>query len=141
MRVINAEGAVLGRLASEVAKMLMKDEKVIIVNAEKAIITGKIDEIYAKYKQRIDRADISNPRKGPKFPRRPDMLVKRTIRGMIPKTSRGKRMLKALRVYMGVPKEYAGKAETLTIRKPRRGDYITLEKLSEMLGWKSHVKG
>ncbi len=141
MKVIDAEGAILGRLASNVAKELMKDEKVIIVNAEKAVITGNPDDIYAKYKQRVDRADLSNPRRGPKFPRRPDMLVKRTIRGMLPKTSRGKQMLKNLKVYMGIPKEYDEKAEKLSTRQPKKGDFITIEQLSEMLGWRNHVKG
>ncbi len=138
MKVIDADMAILGRLASEVARELMKGERVVIVNAEKAIISGNPDDIYEKYKQRVDRADLANPRKGPKFPRRPDMLVKRTIKGMLPKTSRGKQMLRNLKVYMMVPKEYEGKSEKMDINIPKKGDYITIEELSTRLGWTPH---
>ncbi len=141
MKVIDAENAILGRMASDVARMLMKGEKVVIVNAEKAIITGPREFVFKKYKQRVDRADLANPRKGPKFPRRPDMLVKRTIRGMLPKTNRGKQILRNLRVYMGIPDEFAGKAEKIEIAHPKRGDYMTIEELSEFLGWKNPAKG
>ncbi len=140
MQVIDAENAVLGRLASEVAKMLMKGEKVIVVNAEKAIIGGSRDYIFQKYKQRVDRADRANPRRGPKFPRRPDLLLKRTVRGMLPKTNRGRNILRNLKVYMGIPPEYDGKTTKLNIRMPK-GDFVTLEELGEFLGWKNPIKG
>ena len=138
MKVIDADKAILGRLASEVARELMKGEKVVVVNAEKAIISGNPDDIYERYKQRVDRADIANPRKGPKFPRRPDMLVKRTIKGMLPKTNKGKQMLRNLKVYMMIPKEYEGKSEKIGIRVPKKGGYITIKELSTRLGWIPH---
>jgi len=58
MRVINAEGLILGRLASKVAKMLLEGEEVVIVNAEKAVITGNREDIFAKYKQRTELRTI-----------------------------------------------------------------------------------
>ena len=83
--IIDGEGLVLGRLASTVSKRLLDGEEITIINAEKIIISGNKDFIYAKYKQRVDRASISNPRDlGPKYPRRPDDIFRRTVRGMIP---------------------------------------------------------
>ena len=83
--IIDGEGLVLGRLASKVSKILLAGESVDILNAEKIIISGNRDWAYYKYKQRIDRASISNPRDmGPKYPRRPDDIFRRTVRGMIP---------------------------------------------------------
>lgn len=139
MKVIDADGVVLGRLSSETAKMLLKGEKVIVINAENAIISGAKNDIFGRYKQRADRADLANPRKGPKFPRRPDMLVKRTIRGMLPKTSRGRSLLKNLKVFMGEPSEYKN-AEKINIRKPG-GKSVRISELSQFLGWKNPIKG
>ena len=135
MIVIDAEGAILGRLATKAAKALINGEKVVIINAEQAIISGNRNYIFRKYKQRVDRADIANPKKGPKFPRRPDLLVKRTIRGMLPKTSRGKDAIKSLRVFMGVDSKYAEKAEKIE-GSIMHGEYMTIKELSKMLGWK-----
>ena len=83
--IIDGEGLVLGRLASKVSKMLLEGESITVLNAEKIMISGSKDWAYQKYKQRIDRASISNPRRmGPKYPRRPDDIFRRTVRGMIP---------------------------------------------------------
>ena len=83
--IIDGEGLILGRLASVVSKKLLDGEEIAILNAEKIIISGTKDWAYAKYKQRIDRASISNPRRmGPKYPRRPDDIFRRTVRGMLP---------------------------------------------------------
>ncbi|MCD6414849.1 MAG: 50S ribosomal protein L13 [Candidatus Diapherotrites archaeon] len=136
MKVIDADGAVLGRLASQIAKQLVKGEKVIVVNAEKAVITGRKEDIYSKYKQRIDRSDRANPKKGPKFPKTPDKLFKRAVRGMVGYTTkRGKNALTNLKVFIGTPSEFDGKAERHQI-KPPRCSYTTLDELCAYLGWK-----
>ena len=107
--IIDGEGCVLGRLASVTSKNLLEGEKVIIINAEKIMLTGNRDWAYAKYKQRVDRASISNPRDlGPKYPRRPDDIFRRTVRGMLPfKKAKGKTAFKGLKAFVGVPAEYA----------------------------------
>ena len=106
--IIDGDGLVLGRLASKVSKMLLEGESVTVLNAEKIMISGGRDWAYHKYKQRIDRASISNPRDmGPKYPRRPDDIFRRTVRGMIPyKKSTGRAAFKELKVYVGIPKEF-----------------------------------
>ncbi|MCK4327837.1 MAG: 50S ribosomal protein L13 [Candidatus Diapherotrites archaeon] len=135
MIVIDADGAVLGRMATRVAKSLLNGEKVVIVNAEKAVISGSKKDIYARYKQRRDRADRANPRMGPKFPRTPDRIVRRTVRGMVNyKTQRGARAYKNLRTFLGVPEEYAEKAVKSEAAAPRKR--MTVLELSRMLGWK-----
>lgn len=94
MRIINADGLILGRLASRVAKMLLEGEEVVIVNAEKAVITGNREVIFSKYKQRTGLRTLTNPRRGPFYPKRSDEIVRRTIRGMLPwKTDRGRKRL------------------------------------------------
>ena len=62
MMIINGEGHILGRLASVVSKQLLEGEEIVVLNAEKIMLTGNKDWAYAKYKQRVDRASISNPR-------------------------------------------------------------------------------
>ena len=102
MKVINAEGHILGRLASVVAKELLKGEEIFIVNADKCIITGKKKMVLARYKK---KRDLTHARKGPYFPKRSDRIVKRTVRGMLPmKKNKGKKALKLLKVYIKVPR-------------------------------------
>lgn len=103
--VIDASGAVMGRLASHVAKRLLQGEAVVIVNSEKAVITGSRESILADYKNKRDRG---TQRFGPFFPRIPHLMVKRAVRGMMPyQTPRGREAFRRLRVELGVPATYA----------------------------------
>ncbi len=112
--IIDGEGLVLGRLASKVSKILLSGENVTVLNAEKIIISGNRDWAYQKYKQRVDRASISNPRDmGPKYPRRPDDIFRRTVRGMVPyKKTKGREAYKRLKVHVGVPTEFESQEMT-----------------------------
>ncbi|ACJ15592.1 LSU ribosomal protein L13P [Thermococcus onnurineus NA1] len=141
MRIINAEGLILGRLASKVAKMLLEGEEVVIVNAEKAIITGNREDIFAKYKQRTELRTRTNPRKGPFYPKRSDEIVRRTVRGMLPwKTDRGRKAFKRLKVYVGIPKEFEGRElETISeahMSKLATPKYVTVGEVAKFLGGK-----
>ena len=141
MRIINAEGLILGRLASKVAKMLLEGEEVVIVNAEKAIITGNREDIFAKYKQRTELRTRTNPRRGPFYPRRSDEIVRRTVRGMLPwKTDRGRKAFRRLKVYVGIPKEFEGKElETISEAHMSRlatPKYVTIDEVAKFLGGK-----
>ena len=85
MMIINGEGHILGRLASVVSKKLLDGEEVVVLNAEKIMLTGNKDWAYARYKQRVDRKSISNPRDlGPKYPRRPEDMLSMLIRNSKP---------------------------------------------------------
>ena len=140
MIIINGEGHILGRLASVVSKNLLNGEEVVVLNAEKIMLTGNKDWAYAKYKQRVDRASISNPRDlGPKYPRRPDDIFRRTVRGMLPfKKSKGRTAFKGLKAFVGVPAEYEN-AEIVTIPEAEYNDLkkgIELGEVSKLLGAK-----
>ncbi|WP_304125568.1 50S ribosomal protein L13 [Methanosphaera cuniculi] len=138
--IIDAEGLVLGRLASSISKRLLDGEEIVIVNAEKIIISGNKDFIYARYKQRVDRASISNPRVlGPKYPRRPDDIFRRTVRGMLPyRKPHGRAAYKNLKVNVGIPKELEG--QEITIVEEAQPKNITksmqLGTVSKLLGAK-----
>ncbi len=138
--VYDAEGKVLGRLASAVAKQLVMGKSVAVVNASKAVISGKGGVIAARYKTRLDLKESENPEHSPYWSRRPDMLVKRIIRGMLPyRRPKGKDAYRRLRVFMGVPEELKGaKPIELNMKDPNRiyTGYITVEELSKLLGYR-----
>lgn len=131
--IIDANGATLGRLSTNTAKRLLKGEDIAVINSEKAIISGKKKIIMARYKQ---KREVGTYRKGPFFPRMPDQIVKRTIRGMIPyQTPHGRTAFKKLKCYTGVPEEFEGKKfEKITEAEKQPVDFITIEELSRYLG-------
>lgn len=132
--LINAEDAILGRLASLVAKKALLGEKVDIVNCEKAVISGSKENAFAKYKQ---RRDMGEPFHGPFFPRTVEGIVKRAIRGMLPwKKDRGRKAFKLIKCYVNIPKEFQGK-EMERIKKDVsfiRGKHVTIGNISKWLG-------
>ena len=132
--IIDATGLVLGRMATDVAKRAKNGEDVHIVNAEKAIITGSSKKaIQARY---TFKREVGTARKGPYFPREPHMLVKRTVRGMLPyQKSDGRAAYQRVKAYIGVPRELAGQ-DTITIEKAHREArfYMTVAELSHFLG-------
>ncbi len=138
MVLINAQGLIVGRLASIVAKKLLEGEEITIINAEKAILSGSKASTFGEYKQTVDRG---TKEKGPYFPKRPDAIVKRTIRGMLPyKTQRGKDAMARLAIYIGTPSDIQGdKAVTLEKASADRLSsykYMELGELSKLLGSK-----
>jgi len=113
MILLNAHGLVLGRLASFAAKNLMNGEKIIIVNAEEAIVTGSRDSAMKKLRTRINLQAKGNPRKGPKYSRMPDRVMRMAVRGMLPwKSKRGRDAYRNIRVFISVPEKYEGKEFT-----------------------------
>jgi len=142
--VIDATNLVLGRLASIVAKKLLMGYRVVIVNAEKAVVSGNPKMVIESYKLLFGVSTLRNPYKsGIRRPRTPSRIVKAAIRGMLPRdTPRGREALRRLRVYIGVPKEYKNK-ELQTIPEISvtrlRGKYITVEEIAKQMGWRPRV--
>jgi len=134
-KVVDASGLVLGRAASLIAKRLLNGESIVVVNAEKSVVTGDRTEVIAHYTTARARGSV---RSGPHFPRYPDRIFRRTVRGMLPHLkTRGKVAFRRLEVYIGVPPEYAGKpAETLERAKPRPTvrPPVTLAEVTKLLG-------
>ena len=103
MAVINAENCVAGRLASYVAGRLLRGEEIIIINAERAIVTGNPKAIEAFFEAKIKRGD---PYHGPFYPKQPERILRRIIRGMLPfHKPRGRTAYRKLKVYRSVPGE------------------------------------
>lgn len=141
MFVVDASDQILGRMASVVAKRLLDGESVAIVNPEKAIITGDPDQIYKRYKTRFDLSRAVNPRRGPFFPRTPDRIVSRAVRGMLPwSKARGKEAFRRLRVYRGVPESLQDaelhRFAEADMERLARDRYTTVGDLSIALGVK-----
>src|SRR3989475_565244 len=114
MPTIDATGHVVGRLASVLAKRLLNGEEIVVVNAEKAIVTGKRSVVFQEYRTRHQRGSTASRMRGigPAYPRRPDLILRRTISRMMPyQQPRGRDALKRLRGYLPVlePLKLAGK--------------------------------
>ena len=141
IKIFDAEQMVVGRLGSKVAKAALLGDKVVIVNAEKAIITGDRRTVIDAWKDKFNIRTSYNPRKGPFHQRRPDKMVRKIIRGMLPYPKpRGREALKRIHVHIGVPEEYADK-EKIVLEGSRyrslRRKYITVGDLSHELGWRN----
>lgn len=137
MKVINADGLIVGRMATQVAKSLLNGNEVAIVNAEKARVSGSKKAILADYREMWELNH--DMRSGPYFPRMPDQLLKRHIRGMLPyQKPYGRVAFKNLKVYIGVPKELEGhKFESVQLaNKILNCEYMTLGEISKYLGAK-----
>jgi len=134
--VIDARGLILGRMASIVAKRLLQGETIVIVNAEKAAISGRR---LSKVREARAFLEIGHPGKGPFHPRRPDQIVRRAVRGMLPrKKPMGQQAYKRLRVFLGIPEELKGKeAQTIPCASVEKlkCSYITVEELAREIGW------
>ena len=141
IKIYDAENMVLGRLASKVAKAALLGHSVVIVNAEKAIITGDKHTVIQAFKEKHDIRTSYNPRKGPFHDRRPDKMVRKMIRGMLPwPRPRGKEAFKRIQVFIGVPDKYMD-SEKIVLEGSRyhslRRKYITIQDLSHELGWRN----
>ena len=134
--VVNAEGLILGRMCSKVAKRLLNGEEVIIVNAEKAVLSGKRKSKVAEAKQFLE---VGAPERGPFHYRRPDRIMLKTVRGMLPiKKTKGQKALSNLRVFMSVPEELKNqKTESFTDAQASKlkGPQLTLAELAREIGW------
>jgi len=131
--IIDAEGATLGRVSTIVAKRLLEGQEVFVINSEKAIISGKKPMIKKRYKQ---KREVGTYRKGPFFPRTPERIVKRTIRGMIPyQKPHGRAAFKRLKCYIGIPDEFKDKKiEKIKQAEKQPIEFMTIKELSKSLG-------
>lgn len=136
--VIDAKNQVLGRLASFAAKRAIKGDTIIVLNAEKAVISGKRKSLVAEAKHRLNTRTLGTQSHAPVHQRRPDLYLRRVVRGMLPwKKAKGKAAFHRVLVFMGVPDEYAQKpslrvpgADASKLPSP----YITLEELAKEIG-------
>jgi len=140
--IIDANNLILGRVATVAAKNALLGEKVEIVNCEKSVVTGNAPSIIESYRVRIKRGI---PLKGPFVPRRPDMLFKRTIRGMLShRDYRGKKAYQNIKCYIGVPENMKNakfeKIEEADASKLPNTRYIRLGEICLSIGYKDNTK-
>jgi large subunit ribosomal protein L13 len=120
--LIDAEGKVLGRLASEIARRLRGKHKpvytphvdtgdfIVVVNAGKISLTGKklTDKVY--YHHTGYPGGIKSITAGELLKKKPERVLRMAVKGMLPKNSLGRRMLKKLKIYSG--SEHPHEAQT-----------------------------
>ena len=129
--VVDARDCILGRVASQVAERALAGETVAVVNAEGAVITGDESDILAKYRK---RREIGSDR-GPAYPKRPDTIFKRSIRGMLPhKTTRGREAFERVRVYVGNPYDEAEVLPDTSLDRLSNIRFVHLGEVSEHIG-------
>ena len=117
--VIDAEGMVLGRLASQVASMLRGKHKptfvphmdcgdhVIIINADKIVLTGKKLEQKMYYHHTGYIGNLKQVKYGTLLQKKPEFVMTKAVKGMIPDTTIGRQALTRLRVYAGPEHNHA----------------------------------
>lgn len=132
--VIDAENGIFGRIASFAAKQALIGNEVIILNSEKALISGA-KTMNIKIRKELRNLNKINPRKGPFFSRLPEKMMKRAIRGMLPdfRLGRGKIAVKKVKCYAGIPEEFKKEKITKMESKKIPSKFITLEELSRRL--------
>ena len=122
--VVDAEGMVLGRLCTEVARILRGKHKptfaphidtgdhVIIVNADKVVMTSNKAERTMVYRHSGYPGGLKTETFAHLLGTKPEEAVRRSIRGMLPKNRLGRQMLKKLKVYSGPEHPHAAQTPT-----------------------------
>jgi large subunit ribosomal protein L13 len=143
--VVDGAGCIAGRLCSNVSKLILKGNRVTIVNAEKAMLSGDRYKTIQLYKEHLEINSATNPIHGPFHPRRPDRILTKMVRGMIPKRkASGIEAFKRLRVYVSIPDQLKNSSmksfEDSKITKPM-SYYITIGDLAKEIGWSGEIHG
>jgi len=130
--VVDADGLVLGRMASEVARVLRGKHKpifaphvdtgdhVIVVNASKVVLTSDKSEKRLVYRHSGYPGGLRQRTYGDLLAAKPADAIRRSVRGMLPKGPLGRSMLKKLKVYAGPTHPHAAqKPQALVIEHAR----------------------
>ncbi len=138
--VVDATDHIAGRLSSNVAKLLIKGNRVSVVNCEKIMMSGTRSNQIQEYREFLEINSIINYKHGPKHYRRPDTVMAKMIRQMLPfdRKPSGKASFHRLRTYIGSPKEIKSiekiQFEKAKIRKTA-SNYTQLGELCRVIGW------
>ncbi|MCV0391695.1 MAG: 50S ribosomal protein L13 [Nitrosopumilus sp.] len=138
--VVDGSNHIAGRLSSQVAKLLIKGNRVSVVNCEKIMMSGTRGNHIKEYREFLEINSVINPKHGPVHPRRPDTIIAKMIRGMLPYDSKpsGKSSHQRLRTYIGSPKELKS-FEKIQFEKAKikrsPSNYTTMGELGRIVGW------
>jgi large subunit ribosomal protein L13 len=126
MVTVDANGLILGRMATQVAKLALSGETINIINCEKAVVSGSQSKVERLKKLR----DMGGPFKGPFYPKSEERIVKRSIRGMLPyKQLRGREALKRIKCYIGQPENVDTK-EMISFPKASKEKIMNIKTIS-----------
>jgi len=130
--IIDATNATLGRLASYAAKQALQGKTVDIVNCNQAIILGNPEYTLKRYQKLVRRG--SSSLLGPFFPKTPEKLLKRAVRGMLPdhRVGRGKAALGMVKCHNLVPAEFK-ESHKILAGKVKTARKMTLKELYQKL--------
>jgi large subunit ribosomal protein L13 len=130
--VIDAGDCVMGRVATDVAERALEGQRVSVINAEQAVITGRKEDVFETYQKRVDLGSD----RGPAYPKRPDRIFKRAIRGMLPhEKPRGRDAFEKVRVYVGNPHDEDGEViEGTSIDRLSTTRFVSLGEVAEYIG-------
>jgi large subunit ribosomal protein L13 len=129
--VVDGAGCILGRVASQVAEHTLEGDSVAVVNTEQLVITGDERDVVEKYRK---RTELGSDR-GPDYPKRPDGIMKRTIRGMLPhRTNRGREAFESVRTYVGNPYEEAEQLQETSLDRLSNIRFVQLGEVSKQIG-------
>ena len=129
--VYDGKDAVFGRLASAVAKDLLKGSCVDVINCDEIIISGD-KKLLAKKILAKREMGSGGSIKGPKYPRVADRLTKRMIRGMLPRDRmKGQDAYRRLKCYVGAEVEEGAEIIKLNHKKPMK--YSTMAEIVKLL--------
>jgi len=129
--VVDAEGQVLGRLASRIATVLTGKDKptyapfvdtgdhVVVINAEKIVLTGNKDETKVYYRHSGYPGGIRASRAEEVRAKHPERLIEGAVRGMLPKNRMGRAQFKKLKVYRGSEHPHQAQQPTPLAMKTR----------------------
>jgi large subunit ribosomal protein L13Ae len=140
--IIDGRGHLVGRLASLVAKQMLRGQRVVVVRCEEMNISGSLFRNNLKYHEFLHKSNNSNPRRNFKHFHSPSRMFWRSLRGMLPhKEARGKAALQHLKVFEGVPYPYDQRkrmvvpsALRICRLRPMR-NFCVLGDLCTMVGW------
>ena len=138
--VVDATNHIAGRLASNVAKLLMQGNRVSVVNCEKIMMSGTRSNQIKEQREFLEINSIINYKHGPVHYRRPDTLMAKMIRQMLPydRKPSGKEAHQRLRTYIGSPQEIKSlekiQFQKALIRKTA-SNYTALGELCRIIGW------
>lgn len=128
MKIVDGKNAVMGRIASYVAKEALKGEEVFVVNCDEVLITGSREHIEKEFQ--VKRGRYGSSQKGPQISKSNEKIMKRTIRGMLPnhREGRGNQALRRVKCYNKIPKELES-AEKINFEKARLKKSIKLNEI------------
>jgi large subunit ribosomal protein L13 len=132
--IIDADGAIYGRLCSFAAKRTLEGDDVTIVNSDKVMITGSRKKVIERYGALLKKGQGGNPKKRPHHSRDSHRILKRGIRGMLPDHRRGigKQAFLRIKCFEGVPIEMEGK-KMIKAGKEKGDKYVELNELTNRL--------